>query len=152
MRSISGRATLRAGDHLAGCTASSPSRAAAARLMVGNRGSSDQRAELLDLGRVCEGAQSGQAAITSAPSMSGRCGGGRHLGGHRIVTYAHHHKRPPRKRARAASKLFSSVIIVALALVLSACSLDAYPCRGPYGEPCGGPRSGWPGAVTCPSC
>jgi len=42
-------------------------------------------------------------------------------------------------------------LIVALAMAVSACSFNA-PCRGPYGEPCGGPRSGWPGAVTCPSC
>jgi hypothetical protein len=43
-------------------------------------------------------------------------------------------------------------IVAASVLLLGACSLDAYPCRGPYGEPCGGPRSGWPGATTCPSC
>jgi hypothetical protein len=42
-------------------------------------------------------------------------------------------------------------IVVALAQAVSACGADV-PCRGPYGEPCGGPRSGWPGAVTCPSC
>ena len=43
-------------------------------------------------------------------------------------------------------------IAAALVLMLGACDLSAYPCRGPYGEPCGGPRSGWPGATTCPSC
>ena len=48
--------------------------------------------------------------------------------------------------------LIASIIIATSVLSLGACNLDAYPCRGPYGEPCGGPRSGWPGAVTCPSC
>jgi hypothetical protein len=43
-------------------------------------------------------------------------------------------------------------IATASVLLLGACDLSAYPCRGPYGEPCGGPRSGWPGAVTCPDC
>ena len=41
--------------------------------------------------------------------------------------------------------------VVVLALAVGACSTGE-PCVGPYGEPCGGPRSGWPGAVTCPSC
>ena len=49
-------------------------------------------------------------------------------------------------------KKFAAGIVTASILLLGACSLDAYPCRGPYGEPCGGPRSGWPGATTCPSC
>ncbi len=49
-------------------------------------------------------------------------------------------------------RLFVLVITVASVLVLGACNPDAYPCRGPYGEPCGGPRSGWPGAVRCPNC
>lgn len=57
-------------------------------------------------------------------------------------------RRPRNLRAQ----LFALVIIAASVLMLGACSLNAYPCRGPYGEPCGGPRSGWPGAVTCPSC
>ena len=43
------------------------------------------------------------------------------------------------------------IIVVVLALAVGACSTGK-PCAGPYGEPCGGPRSGWPGAVTCPSC
>jgi len=43
------------------------------------------------------------------------------------------------------------VIVAVLALAVGACSIGT-PCAGPYGEPCGGPRSGWPGAVTCPSC
>lgn len=43
------------------------------------------------------------------------------------------------------------LIVVVLALAVGACSADK-TCRGPYGEPCGGPRSGWPGAVTCPAC
>ena len=50
-----------------------------------------------------------------------------------------------------ASRMVVIALIVALAMTVSACSFNA-PCRGPYGEPCGGPRSGWPGAVTCPSC
>jgi hypothetical protein len=49
-------------------------------------------------------------------------------------------------------KKFAAGIATASVLMLGACDLSAYPCRGPYGEPCGGPRSGWPGAVTCPSC
>ncbi len=47
---------------------------------------------------------------------------------------------------------FAAGIVTASVLLLGACDLSAYPCRGPYGEPCGGPRSGWPGAVTCPDC
>jgi hypothetical protein len=43
------------------------------------------------------------------------------------------------------------IVFVALALAIGACSTDK-PCAGPFGEPCGGPRSGWPGAATCPSC
>ena len=49
-------------------------------------------------------------------------------------------------------KKFAAGIATASVLMLGACDLSAYPCRGPYGEPCGGPRSGWPGAVTCPNC
>ena len=50
-----------------------------------------------------------------------------------------------------ASRTVAVALIVALAMAVNACSFNA-SCRGPYGEPCGGPRSGWPGAVTCPSC
>ncbi len=70
----------------------------------------------------------------------------------RIVTTQHRYKRPTRHCAEAAAKLLAAVIIVASVLAPGACSPDAYPCRGPYGEPCGGPRSGWPGAVKCPNC
>jgi len=66
----------------------------------------------------------------------------------RIVTTHYCYKRPPLRAVRA----FFAVIVAASVLALGACNLDAYPCRGPYGEPCGGPRSGWPGAATCPSC
>ncbi len=48
--------------------------------------------------------------------------------------------------------LLCLIVVVASALTVTGCDLNAYNCRGPYGEPCGGPRSGWPGAVTCPSC
>lgn len=54
------------------------------------------------------------------------------------------------------SKLILLLVIIAASVpLLAACSPDAtHPCRGPYGEPCGGPRSGWPGAATCqgPNC
>ena len=50
-----------------------------------------------------------------------------------------------------ASRMVAVALIVTLAMAVSACGSKA-PCRGPYGEPCGGPRAGWPGAVTCPSC
>ena len=53
---------------------------------------------------------------------------------------------------RSVKALIASIIIATSVLSLGACNLDAYPCRGPYGEPCGGPRSGWPGAATCPNC
>ena len=33
--------------------------------------------------------------------------------------------------------LIALVIVAAEALAVSACSVDAYRCRGPYGEPCG---------------
>jgi hypothetical protein len=56
------------------------------------------------------------------------------------------------RRAPAMKTLIALVIIAAEALAVSACSLDAYPCRGPYGEPCGSARSGWPGATTCANC
>ena len=47
---------------------------------------------------------------------------------------------------------FAAGIATASVLMLGACDLSAYPCRGPYGEPCGGPRSGWPGAASRPNC
>ncbi len=52
---------------------------------------------------------------------------------------------------RTARNAVALMVLMALAVTVGACSTER-PCRGPYGEPCGGPRSGWPGAVTCPSC
>ena len=62
----------------------------------------------------------------------------------RIVTATYRYKRPPLRAVR----VFFAVIVAASVLALGACNLDAYPCRGPYGEPCGGPRSGWLGGRT----
>jgi hypothetical protein len=60
--------------------------------------------------------------------------------------------RSDRWQKRAAGKQLAVGIVAASVLLLGASDLSAYPCRGPYGEPCGGPRSGWPGAVACPDC